>query len=90
MIHPQTSTYGSPMYDLNGRVSGYSPSTTVYGGMTKLEYFMLEITKSVVIATAKNTFDPKVVVNRAQVIFEVLKERIEGIEQKGLISDNNK
>lgn len=60
---------------------------SAFGGLTKLEYFMLEITKAVVI-NSKYGPAPKQIVNTAQLIFEELKKRIEDIESKGLLSDN--
>lgn len=88
-ITPSYNTGGNPIHDLNGYVSGYSPYTmTVGSGLTKLEHFMLEITKAVVQTKGTEKSDPRVIVNRAQVIFEELKKRIEDIETKGLLSDN--
>lgn len=63
--------------------------TTRGNGITKLEHFMLELTKAVASRKGYETCDPTIIVNRAQAIFEVLKKRIEDIESKGLISDNN-
>lgn len=60
-----------------------------YGGLSKLEYFMLEITKAVA-ANGRWGLSPKTIVNVAQLIFEELKKRIEDIEAKGLISDQQK
>lgn len=75
---------------ING-VPASIPSPYIMGGnngLNKLEHFMLEITKVIAGGRGYDHCSPEVIVNRAQEIFEVLKKRIEGIEQKGLLSDN--
>lgn len=73
-----TDSHGNPIY---------TPFTTTSGGLTKLEHFMLEITKAVTISEGGHG-SPTYIVNRAQEIFELLKKRIEDITAKGLLSDH--
>jgi len=64
-------------------------STYEVGGLTKLEHMMLELTKALLMSNKYYSGAPTTeVVNRAQELFETLKQRIEDIEQKGLLSDD--
>ena|SRR6201985_1581730 len=72
--------------DMNGNPV-YSQYSTTSGGLTKLEHFMLEITKAV-IASGRASMYPREIVNFSQKVLEELKKRIEDIESKGLLSDN--
>lgn len=64
-----------------------SPFCNTSGGLTKYEHFMLEITKAL-ISDKGSGVQPKILVNRAQLIFEELKKRLEDIDSKGLLSDD--